>query len=231
MKPAALAPAPVLVLALSLALGLPPGSVFPQELPRCPKSACGWAVTSSWWKFCPACGTALPEFTLQGPLADGEQVLGNVYVHGRLGLRIDAPDDRWQILKGATARTVHPQASVSMARPPSLNAVVFVRDLPATKLEEYAELSRPRLDGIETLADETRTIDGRKAIVRTYRGKRQGVELMFQVTVVEDGPRRLQVAAWTTAEAWEQGAKDELPRIGDSLRFLDAGAAGESSGR
>lgn len=207
------------LLAVALTAAVPARA---QELPRCPREGCGQAVTSSWWKFCPACATALPEFALVGPLADGERVLGNVYVHGKLGFRIEAPDDRWQILKGEAARNVHPQAGMAMSRA-GFHALVLVRELPNVPLAVWADQLKPGLQGLETLESEEREIDGRRAIARAYRGRKQDVDLVFRVLAVEDGPRRFQAVAWMPADAWEGEGRAETARIVDSFRFLPRG--------
>lgn len=191
-----------------------------QELPRCPHEGCGQAVTSSWWKFCPACGSPLPEFKLQGPLAAEERILGNVYTNGALGFRIECPNDGWQILKGRSARELHEKAAMVMTGEPAIFALVMGKEMPDTTLEQFADQVKPALKPLAIVEEEKRTVDGRPALVRTFRGKRQESEFAFRILVAADGARRFQVVCWTLQETYDGAGKAEIAKIVDSFHFL-----------
>lgn len=192
-----------------------------QQVPTCPKAGCRQPIVSSWWRYCPSCGSPLPAFRLTGEPDGDERILGNVYVHARFGFAIEAPDESWQILKRRAAREMLPSAMVAMTGEPARNAVVIVRDLPGVTLAEFAAMTQPELQDSAVSGLEERTIEERPALVRTVRGRRQGVELVFRVLVTQNGTRRIQVAAWMERP---QQAADEavLDRIVDSFRFLPA---------
>lgn len=191
-----------------------------QDAPKCPREGCGQVVTSSWWKFCPACGSPLPAFALQGPPAAAERVLGNLYVNGRLGFRIESPDDDWQILKGRAAHDLHEGAAMAMTGEPAIFALVIEKDLPAATFEQFAEQVNPGLKPIEIVEEEKRTVDGRPALVRTFRGKRQDSEFAFRILAAADGARKFQVVCWTLRETYDGPGQAQIARIVDSFHFL-----------
>ncbi len=198
-----------------------------QELPRCPKEGCGQTVHSSWWKHCPMCGGALPAFALDGAATPQEAILGNVYVHGGLGIRVECPNQGWQILKGKGARDLHPSATMAMTCDPGFYALLIVKEIPGSTLEQYAEQVVPSLKPVETVENETRTVDGRKAIVRTFRGKKQDIDFVFRILVAEDGGRKVQVVCWALAPDYDKPeGKEQVGRIIDSFRFVAPAATG-----
>ncbi|OGF68196.1 MAG: hypothetical protein A2Y62_05395 [Candidatus Fischerbacteria bacterium RBG_13_37_8] len=179
--------------------------VTAQELPKCPK--CQQPVYSSWWKYCPACSTKLPEFEIKGKSIDEEIVLGNVYKNTKWKFSIDKPSDNWSFLTGKEAADFNKDAILAMSTE-SAYGMVIVEEMPDIQLKEYEKLVLPKLDNRQVASRKMIQIGGVQGVVDEVEGAYEGAQIMWKIAIYNEGDFYYQVHCWASKSLFERYRKE-----------------------
>jgi hypothetical protein len=210
---------PALLTAFMLAL--PAVTAAQQELRRCPNEQCRRYAYSQSWTHCPFCGTKLPR-EKQLEVDDSPTLKGNVLIHPKKRFLIERPSEAWTLKYGDEAKQQARIASVFMADEDNqLFIMVAAEHLPnAMPLVEYARLAQPRLRNRQTVDISKTKVDEKEAIHARYQGKKGGVTLIWDQTIVINGPWHYQVNCWGIAAAIDEPADQQFDHVVDSFKMM-----------
>jgi hypothetical protein len=142
--------------------------------------------------------------------------------------RIEAPDEKWQVLDEDAARKIVPDAVAMLWCPPGLFCAVIVEHAPGIDL---ASMARTMLDGMPlegAVEEDYRDVrfQDRSAVRFQVAGTIDGQRMRFQCTVFTNGDYLYQLMSWGALEVVDRDGQTFAPL----LRSFDL-LEGEPRGR